>query len=136
MNREMESNIKAQVALAPQAITSDATTNGEWIDTAGYDSLTFLLATGALTDGDYTPVIEEADAADYSDAAAVADAGLTKTEASAAFTADGDDKATSKIGYIGSKRYVRLSVVSTGTTSGALIGALAVLGHPSHAPIA
>jgi hypothetical protein len=41
-----------------------------------------------------------------------------------------------KIGYVGIKRYVRLGVVSTGVTSGATVGATAILGRPAIGPAA
>lgn len=135
-NRENVSNIEQLNAFDIQTISSDTTTNGEIIDTQGYDSVTFLFQTGTVTDGDYTVLIQEGDEDDLSDAAAVADADLTATEASVSFTADTDDNAVSKIGYLGNKRYVRFNVVSTNTSSGAVVGAQAILSHPANAPVA
>lgn len=136
MNRELEGNVSVENALDIQEITSDTTTAGDIIDGQDFDSLTYIFQTGTVTDGDYTLLIEEGDESDLSDASAVADADLTVTEASASFTADTDDNKVSKIGYTGSKRYTRLSVVSTNTTSGAFVCAVAVLGHPAIAPVA
>lgn len=135
-NREMASEIKQLNAFDIQTISSDTTTNGDIIDLQGFDSCTFLFQTGTVTDGDYTVLIQEGDDSGLSDAAAVADADLTATEASVSFTADTDDNVVSKIGYIGSKRYVRFNVVSANTTSGAVVGAQAVLGDASFAPVA
>jgi hypothetical protein len=39
-----------------------------------------------------------------------------------------------RIGYRGHKRYVRLSIVSAGVTTGATIGATAILGRPAVRP--
>lgn len=136
MNRELVSDIKQLVAFNIQTVSSDTTTNGAIIDLSGYDSCTFLFQTGTVTDGDYTVLIQEGDASNLSDAAAVADADLTATEASVSFTADTDDNLVSKIGYTGSKRYVRFNIVSTNTSSGAVIGAQAILGGARHAPVA
>ena len=124
------------MAFKLQTVATDTTTNGEIIDLAGYDSAAFLFQTGTVTDGDYTVLIQEGDESDLSDATAVADADLTATEASISFTADTDDDKVSKIGYTGVKRYVRFNIVSTNTSSGAVLGAQAVLGHPSNAPVA
>lgn len=137
MKRDLASDIKESTALDPATIGSDTTTNGNIIDTQGYESLTFLFHVGTVTDGDYTPLIQEGDDSGLSDAAAVADADLIGTEAGAAFTDDTDDNATSKIGYAGDKRYVRFNVVSTNTTTGATsVGATAVLGHPHSGDVA
>jgi hypothetical protein len=135
-NRELASEIKQENAFNIQTINSDTTTNGNIIDLQGFDSCTFLLQIGTLTDGDYVPLIQEGDEADLSDATAVADTDLTGTEASAGFTEDTDDRKVSKIGYTGGKRYVRFNIVSTNTTSGANMGAQVIKGHPSHAPVA
>ncbi len=122
------------VALNLQTISSDTTTNGNIIDLAGFESCEFVFVTGTLTDGDYAVLIQEGDAANLSDAAAVADADLIGTEALASFAADTDDNVLSKIGYKGGKRYVRFNVVSTNTSSGAVLGAVCIKGHPAHAP--
>lgn len=51
---------------------------GQIIDRQGYDSLTYLIATGSIADADvtFTVLLEEGDAANLSDAAAVADADM------------------------------------------------------------
>ncbi len=130
----MINSVKILEGLAPQVISTNTTTAGAIVDTQGFDSLTWAIQSGTLTDGTYTVLIEEGDAANLSDAAAVADADLTNTELSASFVDLTDDNQASKIGYIGSKRYVRLSIVSAATTVGALIGSVAILGNPSDKP--
>ncbi|MFK5283096.1 hypothetical protein ACI3PL_26355, partial [Lacticaseibacillus paracasei] len=70
----------------------------------------------------------------------VADADLLGTEALASLLAGarvaGTGKEVSKrLGYIGTKRYVQLSAVQTGTTSVGCIAATALLFNPSVAPI-
>jgi len=132
MNREHISNFAFGAAIVAAAVSTNTTTNGAWIDTKGYGSLGFDMFTNAYTDGTFTPLIEEADEDDKSDAAAAADSALTGAEANAAIAAAG----ASKIGYIGTKRYVRLSLVSTGTSSGATVGARYQLGNPDVAPVA
>jgi len=134
MNKELYSSYKVSNALDTQAITSDTTTAGDIIDTAGYSSLLFAIQSGTLTDGTYTVLIEEGNDSGLSDASAVVDADLTNTEASASFAAT-DDNTVNKIGYVGSKRYVRLSLVSASTSSGGTLGAIAIQGSPITAPV-
>lgn len=135
VTRENASVLKGVVALTPRAaIATNTTTAGTEVDLLGYNSATFFIESGVITDGTYTPLIEETDTAG-SGYTAVADADLTVTEASIAFVAT-DDAVVKKIGYIGVKRYVRLSLVSAGTTSGGFFSATAVLGHPNIAPVA
>jgi len=134
MYKELYSSYKVSNAFDTQAITSDTTTNGDIIDTAEYGSLLFVIQSGTLTDGTYTVLIHEGDESNLSDASAVDDADLTNTEASASF-ASTDDNTVNKIGYVGSKRYVRLSLVSASTSSGGTLGAIAIQGSPTTAPV-
>lgn len=122
------SGMAASVALNTAAISSSTTTNGNIIDTQGYNGLTFLLNVGARTDGTYTPLIRHGDASDLSDVADVDDADLVGTEAGAVISAANTVK---KIGYVGNKRYVRLSVVSSSVSSGATVGGTAILTRPA-----
>ena len=132
MNREISSNIATNVAFKIQEIVSNTTTVGEIIDTADYDGgVSILLFSGTITDGTYTPLLEEGDDSALSDAAVVADIDLyrkgvaTGQEADAAFILT-DDDTIKKLAYIGTKRYIRLSIVSAGTSSGGFMSALAV----------
>ena len=127
--RELKSTTTQVVALNTTAISSDTTTNGVILDTAGYESILFVIQSGTLADGTYTPLIQEGDDSGLSDAASVADADLTNTEASVAFAAT-DDNAVKSIAYVGDKRYVRLNIVSASTSSGGTLSAVAVKGNP------
>jgi hypothetical protein len=106
-------------------------------DMAGYASLVFLIAAGTLADADatFTVLVEEGDASNLSDAAAVADADLVGTEALAGFQFD-DDTESRKVGYIGGKRYVRCTVTPANNTGSAPIAIIPVLGNPNHHPTA
>lgn len=133
-NREIASTLRLTSARNAAAITTNTTTAGIEIDTLGFDSVTFAMQSATITDGTYTPLIEESDVSG-SGYTAVADIDLTVTEASVAFVAT-DDNVVKKIGYLGGKRYVRLSYVSTGVTTGGTLGAMAILGHASQQPVA
>lgn len=128
-NREIKNTINHINAFDIQAITTDTTTVGNIIDTEGFDSFSFLLLSGTLTDGTFTPLIEDGDDSGLSDAAAVSDTFLEVSEADTAFTAS-EDNTSKTIAYVGNKRFIRLSIVSASTSSGGTIGAVALLGHP------
>lgn len=129
---DLKNNIKSLNALNIQAITTNATTAGVEIDTQGFDSVTFEIITGARTDGTVTPLIQESDVSgSYS--GSVADDDLIGLEADAALSAA---QSRSIIGYVGKKRYVKLSLVSTVVTSGLTAGASAFLGSAKHNPVA
>jgi len=131
--RDIHNNKKVNNALDIAAISSDTTTVGDIIDMQDFDSVEFLLQTGAFSDGNYEPLIEDGEDSGLSDAVPVVDDQLLGTEAAAALAGA---NLVSKIGYIGFKRFVRLSVVSTGTTSGATVGSMAIQGHAHNAPVA
>lgn len=125
MQFDMHNNVFIAMARNTAAISSNTTTAGIIIDTQGYESLEFIVFSGARTDGSYLPLIEESDASDLSGSNAVDDEDLLGTEVAATIAAANTVK---RIGYRGGKRYVRLSLVSTSVTTGATLGAVAVLG--------
>lgn len=132
--QDLHNNIKPSVALDVAAISSDTTTVGNTIDTADYGSLEFVVVAGTLTDGSYAVQLFEGDESDMSDESQVTDTDdLLGSAITIALT---EDDTVERIGYRGNKRYVRLKVVSTSTTSGGTLGAVAIQGHPRTAPVA
>ncbi|MCA3254937.1 MAG: hypothetical protein INF91_04880 [Alphaproteobacteria bacterium] len=130
--RDLYSHVAVLTAIAAASVADNTPAVSAIIDTRGYDSLTFVLGIGAVGDADATfaVLVEDGDQANLADAAAVDDSELLGTEAAAGFRFD-DDNETRKIGYIGHKRYVRLTITPTGNASAALISVLALLGHPN-----
>lgn len=136
--RDLMNNIHPRRAIDPVVGAADNTAQvSQIIDRQGFESLTFLIATGAVADADatFTVLVEDGDAANLSDAAAVADSDLIGTEALASFTF-ADDNETRKIGYKGTKRYVRLTITPANNAGTWPVAAIAVLGHPNQAPTA
>ena len=133
MSKDLFNNVKQTVGFKIQLISSNTTTEGEIIDRQGYESLTFFTQSGILTDGAYTFVIEDGDDSGLSDKADVSDDFLLGLESGLTLALTDDDK-VGKIGYVGVKRFVRLKIVSAGTTTGGTIGAIALLGFARHAP--
>ena len=130
-----EINVKR--VISPVSVADTTAQVGEIIDVKGFDSLTYLIATGSLADADatFTVLLEEGDASNLSDAAAVADADLLGTEALASFIFSDDNKCF-KLGYIGNKRYTRLTITPGANASAALLSAIAVLGEAQIQPTA
>lgn len=135
--RDLHNNIAPKRVISPVSVADNTAQVGQIIDRQGYESLEYLILTGALADADatFTVLLEEGDAANLSDAAAVADKDLLGTEAQASFTFAADDKVF-KLGYKGHKRYTRLTITPAGNASAALLAATAILGHPNVAPTA
>lgn len=143
--RDSAHNMTVLPVIAPAANNNLGTTPlvGTIIDRLGYESLTYAIATGALTDADatYAVLLEEGDASDLSGGSAVADADMisqtagTAPETAAAFTY-ANDGIVRKLGYIGNKRYTRLTITPTGANSGdSPIAAVAVLGGSHSKPV-
>jgi hypothetical protein len=133
MMRDLHNNIEVRRLISPTRQTNDSTAVvSQVIDLVNVTKCEFVIALGSLTDADATFAVLVEDGADsaLSDNAAVDDAYLIGTEAGAAFTYANDNEVR-KIGYIGPKRYVRLTVTPTNNNSGNLdIAAVAILsGH-------
>jgi hypothetical protein len=135
--KDLMNKITPKRVISPVSVADNTALVGQIIDKSGFESLTYLIATGSIADADatFTVLLEESDAANMSGATAVADADLLGTEALAGFQFD-DDNECRKLGYIGSKRYTRLTITPVGNASAALVSAVAVLGHPQIAPTA
>ncbi|MCS0808682.1 hypothetical protein NX774_12200 [Massilia agilis] len=135
--KDLMNLISPKLAIAPVSVPDNTAQVGQVIDRQGFDSLTYVIVSGALVDADatFTTLLEEGDQANMSDAAAVADADLIGTEALASFTFADDNKCF-KLGYKGAKRYTRLTITPANNASAGLISAIAVLGFPALAPTA
>lgn len=133
--KDLHNSIKFSRAISPVSVADTTAQVSQILDTANFNANELVIATGSIADADATfaVLIEEGDNSALSDAAAVADADLLGTEALAGFQYD-DDNETRKIGYIGSKRYIRATITPTGNASAALISAVWVQSGPRVAP--
>jgi hypothetical protein len=139
--RDFYHNSKVVQSLAPASRTADV--NGTGVDTAGFEGVTleFNIGTAGVTLSSTDKIalkVEESDSSGsgYS-AVAAADllgeesAGVVKTLTDSAGT-----PGTYRVGYTGSKRYVRAVLDYSGTHgTGTPTGANVVLSHPRHAPV-
>jgi hypothetical protein len=135
----MVNSLQPVPLIAPVAARTDNTAIvSAIIDTLGYGSCSLILVTGTNTDANATfaVLVEDGDESDLGDNSAVADEDLIGTEALAGFTF-ADDVECRKIGYVGNKRYVRVTVTPSGNDSGNIfLAGVAILGHPHSAPTA
>ena len=142
--RDGLSKIQVKRAHSPYYYGANTAWMSEIIDVQGYDSLTFLMAIGTVVDADATFVVlmQESDSPTFATANDVADSDMvsqtrgTQAETAAAFQFDDDDEVRA-IGYIGTKRYVRLYVTPANNTGYANVGIMAILDrpNPANAPI-
>lgn len=150
-NNDIQTTTHTVVALAPQAVT--ATVNGLVIDTFKAESLSVDVFAGALTAADASNYVEFklqhgaesglSDAADVPVADMIID-GTPGDYSPSGSTADNPAlprcNATSlantrvaRIGYRGTKRYVRVVATETGTFDG-FLAAIGLQGHLSSSP--
>ena len=140
-NNDIHSNVSAKRVVGPVAIGANGTVAGKVIDRQCYGAVEFVAAYGAIvTTGTVaTLVVKEGDVTGTM--TSVADADLLGTEALAsrlggATTSGVGANVAKRVGYIGTKRYVTVDVVKTGTTSVGCVSVNAILGSPAVAPVA
>ena len=127
---DQKTSLKAVKAFNIASIATSTTTAGSSIDTKGFESLTLFVELGARTDGTFLPLVQDSD--DNSTFTDVIDQFLIGTEAEASLNTANTVKS---IGYVGKKRYVKLSIVSSAVTSGATASATAILANASKRPV-
>lgn len=135
MLRDLSSYIKPSRALAPVAAVTDNTAFvSEILDTQDFDSATFVGVFGSIADADctFTVLVEDGNVSNLSDNAAVADADLIGVEAMS-LTFASDNKAF-KIGYKGSKRYVRVTITPASNSGNIFLAGVWIQGHPRTIP--
>jgi hypothetical protein len=141
--KDLHHNLTFTTAIGAQAFSGDTPLVSAIIDRDGYAGVEFLIQTGSIGDANATfaVLLEDADEVGFNVTnAAVADVNLLGTEAGAgtAFTY-AHDNATRKLGYIGGKRFLRLTITPSGnseTPSAAYASATAILGLPHLSPVA
>jgi hypothetical protein len=136
-NLDLYSKLGIVRAISPVSVADNTAQVSQIIDRQGYTALLFAILLGAIADADatFTVLVEHGDDAALADAAAVAAADLNGTAAAAGFQFDSDN-ATRKIGYVGNKRYVRLTITPANNAAAALIAVAAILGGAADAPVA
>ena len=130
MIKDLKNNLSTLNALDAATIATDTTTNGIAIDTQGYESGVMNLRVGTFSDGTYTLGVEESDASGsgYTDIPAARIVGTALALAGA--------NEHDSIGFVANKRYVRATILSASTSSGADITASCSLGAPNQGPVA
>jgi hypothetical protein len=140
--RDLHNNIEVKQALETIVVNNDSEGTGDVVDLAGYEAAELIVDVGESGDtlsGSvyFDLILKEGDASDGSGMTAVAEADVLGDWATggifATVDAAAEDGAVFHVGYIGSKRYIRLYVDVTGThTNGTPIGAVVVCGRARH----
>lgn len=138
---DLHNKVRAMRVIAPVAIGANATKSGKVIDRQGYGAVEFVASYGAVTTTGtiVTLVVKEGDVTGTM--TSVADGDLIGTEVLASLpvqatarTSEVGKNVTKRVGYKGSKRYVTVDAVGTGTTSVGCVSVEALLHSPGNAP--
>lgn len=127
------------LALAPVSEGGNTPLVSGIVNTQGFDALTFYIASGVLGDAgaQFVTLLEHGDDSGLSDAAAVDDIDMlpqgTGQEAAASFT-EANDGILRRLGYIGNKQYVRLTITPANNATSALFCVIAELSYPWSQP--
>lgn len=134
--KDLHNSIKNTFTLSQQKIGTDTTTNGVGVDTTFFESIEFVMSGGvnqvsifkALllledsdTDSNFTPVADE----------------FILGDPALAFLDENNEFEIISLGYIGKKKFVRGSIVSTGAGGGdgiLSVGIMIVADAPHHVP--
>lgn len=124
---DLHNTINPKRGISPAAAVTDNTAFvSQILDMQGLRAAEFVILTGSLADADatFTVLVEHGDAANLSGGVAVPDEQLLGLEAAGAggagFTFAEDDKCL-KIGYRGTKRYVRVTITPANNAGNAFI---------------
>lgn len=135
--RDLYNNINVVQVANPATATNTVTSSA--IDLQGYNSCTVLISVGqsgdTLSGSVYwtLKLTESVDDSSYTDVAASDMLGSQ----TAVIDSSSEDEAVYKLGYVGSKRYLKAVATKTGThTNGTPIGIIAVRGDASREPVA
>lgn len=126
---DLKTKLRASRGISPVSVADTTATVSQiaTVDTA--DGIMAVIALGSIADADATfaVLLEHGDESDLGDAAAVPDEYMVGTEAGAGFQFD-DDNEVRTLGYIGPKKYVRLTITPAANASAALFSMVWVKG--------
>jgi len=137
MKFDLYNEFSAVKTIEAAAFTADPQTDNTtgWVDLQGFQGALIVIDIGIITDGVFTTRLEDADveAAAKTDVADVAAEFILGTQGAFVNTSD---RVTSELGYIGSKRFLRVGFTVTGApATGGLISAMIIRGRPQNTPV-
>jgi len=127
MMKDIAERIAVENTIDPQTVTADVT--GNQVDVTGFRSIAIVAVVGSVTDGTHTLTVQESDdGSNWSD--------IPADELDGSF----DDITSSntgnqKVNLKTSKKYIRINVTASGTTSGGDYGVVVVKGNAHEEPV-
>lgn len=123
--KDLKNRIDAVNSIDPDDYT--ATVKGLGIDLQGFESAAVVFSVGTVTDGTHIPKIEESD-----DNSSWSDVDSSDQEGALSKLVSDTNQ---RVGYKGSKRYVRATLTISGATTGAQVAGLLLRGLPHREPV-
>jgi hypothetical protein len=138
MAKDLHNNISVRRCIDPQSVSTNTAIVSAIIDRLGYETLEFLICSGTIASATaiFSVTAEHGDSPTLADTVAITDPSptlLLGTLAGASFTF-ASPSSQFRVGYIGNRRYVRITITTTLNAAAALIAALAILTMPTKAP--
>ena len=145
--RDLHNNLVPTRAIQLQSITGAALVSGN-LDLAGFNAAELLVDFGNIDEMGLSPQggaqvaikLEHADddgsgaPGSYAEVA-LADVIGPSAVASGVVSTVTSDLSPVRVGYVGGKRFLRVTLTPTGLTNGGPIGAWLLAGRPRHAPV-
>lgn len=136
--KDLYNNLDIDVTIAAQFVNSNTTLTGTGVDLRGFEGACVIFQAGTIAGSSsaniHTFELQESDSSGTG-FTAVADADLIGTEAAVALNG-GTDSVVKKLGYIGTKRYIRVVDTTTAfTTAGGSIAVSVIKGAPHLATV-
>lgn len=128
--QDIKNSIDAAHSLEP-AVRATGTANGAAVDLTGYQAAAMIVYVGAYTNGTHTPTLEHSDDGTSFVATTAADLDGSFTAISSA----GGANSVQRVGYRGSKRYLRAVMTVAAGATGAASAALIVRGSSTSEPV-
>lgn len=134
--RDFHNNLLVKSAIASTRVSDNTAQVSTIIDRQGFESVEFVVNIGTVADSDATFafLLEEGDQSNLSDNATVSSTDSLGTQSAAGFQFDSDSQVR-KIGYIGTKRYLRVTITPANNSGNADLGVLALLFNANGQPV-
>ncbi len=131
MEHSLHNKVKIEFVLEGIVRTADGV--GAIIDTAGFESLEYVMqVSAALVGGGFVMLLEESDVVTFGGEETVVSAEETLGTLPSCIATDTDFVA--RVGVIGKKRFQRATLTETGTVTAGIVSVIGILGHPKNAP--
>lgn len=122
---DLYNNLSVVTTLAPAARTASG--NGSTVDLQGYEGAMIQAVVGTITDGTHSLTVQESD-----DGSTWSDVAASDLQGSFANLASDTNQ---KVGYLGTKRYIRVNATVSGATTGGVYAVVVVRSNPRKAPV-